>query len=130
VGDRDVVRVTAETFESILASSGLEAAYTVPNRLREDGSELRVRLSFSSLRSFEPEAVAEQVPELRRMVAMRALLQDLRNRVVSTSAFRRQLEAVLRDRTNRSHLERELRALVAAPSDRTDASSDAPPAGS
>ncbi len=49
------------------------------------------------MKSFNPEAVAKQVPELARLLATRNLLQDLRNRFISAADFRKQIESVVND---------------------------------
>ena len=112
VEEREVVNINSNNFESVMKSKDLSMEYTVENKLDEDGADLNVDLSFDDMDSFSPENVARQVPELRRMVAMRNLLQDLRNRVVSTSEFRKQLEAIVQDKSALSELAEELQKIV------------------
>lgn len=112
VEEREVVNINSNNFESVMKSKDLSMEYTVDNKLDEDGESLNVDLSFENMDSFSPENVARQVPELRRMVAMRNLLQDLRNRVVSTSEFRKQLEAIVQDESALSKLAEELQKIV------------------
>lgn len=112
VEEREVVNINSNNFESVMKSKDLSMEYTVENKLDEDGADLNVDLSFDDMDSFSPENVARQVPELRRMVAMRNLLQDLRNRVVSTSEFRKQLETIVQDKSALSELAEELQKIV------------------
>ena len=72
-----------------------------------------VKLKLENMKSFHPEQVAKQVPELNRMLAMRNLLQDLRNRVVSMSQFRKQLEKIVKDKDALEKLAGELDQFVA-----------------
>ena len=58
---------------------------------------MKVDLRIDSMRDFHPEQVARQIPQLSRLIAARNLLQDLRNRVISTSEFRKGLEQIVRD---------------------------------
>ncbi|RMH49171.1 MAG: type VI secretion system contractile sheath small subunit, partial [Bacteroidetes bacterium] len=71
-----------------------------------------VHLKFENMNSFRPEEVARQVPQINRLVAMRNLLQDLRNRVVSLSQFRKQLEAIVQDPAQMEKLMQELDQVV------------------
>lgn len=112
VEEREVVNINSNNFESVMKSKDLSMEYTVDNKLDEEGEAMKVDLSFDDMDSFSPENVARQVPELRRMVAMRNLLQDLRNRVVSTSEFRKQLEAIVQDESALSELAEELQKIV------------------
>lgn len=115
VDERELVNVNSNNFEDVMASSEIEIDYHVENRLSgEEGEEMPVHLNITTLSSFEPEEVASQVPQLRRMVAVRNLLQDLRNRVVSMSEFRKQLSEIVQDEEALGQLSEELDRLVSA----------------
>ena len=110
--DREVVDVNADNFESVMKSMDLGVDLVVPDTIRGGDNDLRVNLSVEGMDDFRPESVAAQVPEIDRLVAVRNLLQDLRNRVVSMSSFRRQLEAIVTDPAQLDRLVSELGALV------------------
>lgn len=112
VDDREVVNVNKDNFEAVMSSKDLSLDYRVENRLDDEREELSVNLDIEDMESFEPEQVARQVPELQRMVSMRNLLQDLRNRVVSTRDFRKQLEEIVQDEESLDALAEELGRLV------------------
>ena len=109
--ERDIVSVDSTNFEDVMASYDLHLEYAVPDRLAGEGT-LTVELDFEDLDSFEPEAVAQQVPELSRLLAARNLLGDLRNRLISMGAFRAELEEILSDEALRTRLLAELREMV------------------
>lgn len=114
LSEREIVNVNKDNFESVLKSMDLRSEFTVPNKLSGvPDDEMKVSLKFDSMKSFTPEEVAKQVPELNRLVAMRNLLQDLRNRVVSMSQFRKQLESIVKDKDALEKLTQELDAIVA-----------------
>jgi type VI secretion system protein ImpB len=109
--ERDIVSVDRTNFRDVMASYDLHLEYEVPDRLAGEGS-LTVELDFENLESFEPEAVAQQVPELSRLLAARNLLKDLRNRLISMGEFRSTLEEIITDETSRARLLRELQEVV------------------
>ena len=111
VDEREIVNLTDSNFEEVMASYDLHLEYTVPDKVSGDG-ELKVELDFDTLDSFEPEAVAQQVPELSRLLAARNLLKDLRNRLISMGEFRSELEKIIRDDASRQQLLEELQAIV------------------
>lgn len=114
VSEREVVNINKDNFQSVMKAMDLQASMTVKNRLKPDSDEdLKVDLKFEDLNAFSPEEVAKQIPELNRLVAMRNLLQDLRNRVVSMSQFRKQLEQIVKDKDSLDKLTEELDRLVA-----------------
>jgi len=102
----------------------MELNYTVKDKLRGGDHDMRVNLDIDSMDSFSPEAVAQQIPELSRLLATRNLLQDLRNRLISMGDFRKQLESVIKDEALREKLLGELDAVVAAEEAATDAPTD------
>lgn len=67
--ERKPVSVNKNNFADVLAKQNLSLQLTVRNRLtdREDPDDLPVNLSFESLRDFEPEGVARQIPEMNSL---------------------------------------------------------------
>jgi type VI secretion system protein ImpB len=116
---REVINLNKDNFEDVLRSQELRVKAVVPNTLTGEG-DLPVELAFDSMKSFEPEAVAKQVPEIARLLATRNLLQDLRNRLISAADFRKQIEAVIKDDAAREQLLAELDKVVQDPSPADD----------
>lgn len=110
--DREVIDVNADNLESVMKSMDLGMDMIVPDTIRGGDNDLRVALQIDGMDSFRPDQVAKQVPEIDRLVAVRNLLQDLRNRVVSMSSFRRQLEAIVTDPAQLDQLVAELGTMV------------------
>lgn len=110
--DREVINLNKDNFNSVMQSMDLELGYNVPDKLKGGDEEIPVNLKFEDMNSFRPEEVAKQVPQINRLVAMRNLLQDLRNRVVSLSQFRKQLEAIVQDPEQMEKLMQELDQVV------------------
>lgn len=113
VADREITNINKDNFENVLKSSELELDYTVADKLRGGDNEMKVNLKFDSMKSFNPEQIARQIPELDRLLATRNLLSDLRNRLISMGDFRKQLESVIKDDALRAKLLGELDQVVA-----------------
>lgn len=111
VADRERINIDKNSFNQVLNDLGPELNCAVPNRIRNDGSELAVNLKFTSMADFEPDAIARQLPELQSLVAIRNLLKDLKSNLLDNKAFRTELEAILRDQDKRSELSSELRHI-------------------
>lgn len=116
--DREPISINNNNFEDVMRSYDLGLEYTVENKLTGEG-DMKVNLDFDNLDSFHPEEVAQQVPELSRLLAARNLLKDLRNRMISMSDFRKQLEDIIADEDARSELLGELENVVSG--DESDA---------
>lgn len=118
--DREPISINTNNFEDVMRSYDLGLEYTVPNKLTGEG-DMKVNLEFEDLDSFHPEEVAQQVPELSRLLAARNLLKDLRNRMISMSDFRKQLEEIIADEDARNELLGELKQVVSDEEDGDDA---------
>lgn len=95
-----------------MAELAPEVNFTVENTIAAEGSEERIRLSFSDIKDFEPEQVARNIPQLRALIAMRNLLRDLKSNLLDNTEFRRELEKILKDTELSNELRAELTALV------------------
>jgi type VI secretion system protein ImpB len=112
VGDREILNLNKDNFETVLSSMDIKLDYTVQDTLKGGDEDMKVSLDIDSMKSFSPEEVAKQVPQLNQMMAMRNLLQDLRNRIVSLPDFRKQLEKIVKDDASLEQLTAELDKFV------------------
>ena len=120
LAEREVINLNKDNFEDVLKSMDAKLEYVVKDTMRGGDEELKVDIDIDSMDSFSPEEVAKQVPQLNRMLAMRNLLQDLRNRVVSANDFRKQLEKIVKDEGALEKLAAELDQFVPKTQDASD----------
>ena len=114
IAERERVNINKNNFESVLKDMAPKARYQVNNLLKNDGSELDVELQFDSMRSFHPEQVANQIPELHSMMAMRNLLKDLKSNLLDNAKFRKELEKIVNNQPELEGLKQELEKVIAA----------------
>ncbi len=112
LAERELINLNKDNFEDVLKSMDAKLEYAVEDTFKGGDEEMKVELDITSMKSFDPEEVAKQVPQLNRMLAMRNLLQDLRNRVVSANDFRKQLEKIVKDEGALEKLAAELDQFV------------------
>jgi type VI secretion system protein ImpB len=109
VEDRAPISVDKDNFDKVMAAQQLAVDITIPQALAgEPEAELPVSLKFNSLADFRPEGIAEQVPELRRLLELRAALVALKGPVVNVPGFVRKIRELLKDPQQRARLLREL----------------------
>lgn len=108
--DRKPVSVNKNNFTDVMAKQNLSVRLSVRNRLTdsEDPGDLPVNLSFQSLRDFEPEGVARQIPEMNSLLKLRDALISLKGPLGNIPAFRAALEEVLHDERRRRQIMDEL----------------------
>ncbi len=112
LGERTKLSVNKNNFDSVLAELNPKARIAVPNTLNDDGTELPVDLDFKEMKDFNPERVAERVPELRALMSARNLLRDLKSNLLDNTTFRRELEKILIDPSLSASLRADLRGIA------------------
>jgi len=112
LSERSKVNINKNNFDSVLAEFSPSLKLAVENTLVGDNSETSVELNFQSMKDFEPEQIARQVPELRALLAMRNLLRDLKSNLLDNATFRQELERILKDDALSNELRAELAALA------------------
>jgi type VI secretion system protein ImpB len=113
LSERSKVDINKNNFDSVLAEFSPSLKLVVENTLVNDGSDTVVELDFQSMKDFEPEQVARQIPQLRALLAMRNLLRDLKSNLLDNATFRHELERILKDDALSDELRAELAALAA-----------------
>src|SRR5690606_4944575 len=109
--ERAPVHVDKDSFNDVLKAHRLSRSMAVPNVLAADAApdeRLTLELRFDSSRDFEPDALVEQVPELRQLVALRDALKALKGPLGNLPDFRTQLQQLIQSDEARAALLAEL----------------------
>ncbi|KAI2682313.1 type VI secretion system contractile sheath small subunit [Pseudomonas sp. TNT3] len=112
ISERTKIGINKNNFDSVLAQFSPDLKLAVKNTLVDDSAESPVELNFQSMKDFEPEQVARQIPQLRALLAMRNLLRDLKSNLLDNATFRHELERILKDDALSDELRAELAALA------------------
>ena len=107
--DRKPINVDKDNFNQVLAEQKLELDLNVPDKLsNEKGAEMSVNLKFKKLSDFTPEGIANQVPEMRKLLELRSALNALKGPLGNVPAFRKKIQNLLGDEAGRGKLMQEL----------------------
>jgi len=130
--DRTRISIDKDNFNDVLREQNIQMQIGVKDRLNpdaEEGDQVGVNLKVESIKSFHPEEVAKQVPELAALVEIREALVALKGPLGNVKAFSKKLKDVLGDDAARERLMKELDlagSSGAAPAASSDTASDAP----
>lgn len=109
IEERQTVSIDKNNFNKVMKESSLELNFAVPNRLAEESEDdLPVKLSIETLADFSPDRIAEQVPELRKLLELREALVALKGPLGNIPAFRNRLQDLLASSEAREQLLKEL----------------------
>jgi len=102
--NRKFVEIDPDNFNQVLAGMKPRAAFSVDNKLQDDGSKMGVDLTFNSIEDFEPDNIVQQVEPLRKLVEARQKLSDLRSKMDGNE----KLENLLNDVISNSDKQKQL----------------------
>ena len=107
--DRKPINVDKDNFQKVMGEQKLGLDLKVKDKLsEEEGAELGVSLKFKRLSDMEPEAVAAQVPELKKLLELRAALTALKGPLGNEKSFRTKIQQILSDPGQRERVMAEL----------------------
>ena len=106
--DRKFVQIDRDNFNQVMGRINPGLQMKVDNTLKGDGSEMAVDLKFRSIEDFEPGAVVDQVPALKKLLETRNQLRDLMSKVDRSEDLEALLEKVLQNKEALSELSGEL----------------------
>lgn len=95
--DKKFINVDLENIDEVIESLAPRANYQVDNTLTEEGGKMSVDLTFKSMDDFRPEKVVQQVDPLKKLVAARERLTDLRNKISNNERLEDLLDDVLQN---------------------------------
>lgn len=119
IEDRKPISIDKNNFDEVLGKQELSLTFAVPNRLQDEQSddELPVQLRINSMKDFNPAAVVEQVPEMKKLMELRDALVALKGPLGNAPAFRKAIESVLSDDDSRDRVLGELGLAAQAQQD-------------
>jgi type VI secretion system protein ImpB len=103
--ERKIVRVDKDNFGDVMKSQKLQVSVNVPNRLTgREGEEIGTNLKFATLKDFDPEQIARQVPELNRLLETREALTALKAPLSNKREFQKKIAQIVKDEETRKKL--------------------------
>jgi type VI secretion system protein ImpB len=102
--NRKFVEVDPDNFNQVLGGMKPRLAFTVDNKLQDDGSKMGVELKFKDMEDFEPDQVVQQVEPLRKLVEARQKLADLRSKMDGNEKLETMLEDIISSQDKQKEL--------------------------
>jgi type VI secretion system protein ImpB len=110
VEEREPINIDKDNFNEVLKGQNLSLDLTVPNKLSEEADEeMSVSLKFESIKDFEPEAIAKNTPELKKLLELREALNSLKGPMSNRPEFRKKIQELIKDEGAREQLLKELK---------------------
>jgi type VI secretion system protein ImpB len=119
IAERKRLNVDKDNFGDVMRSQNLKLDLSTPDRLADpatvdEDSRLNVSLKLETLKDFTPDAIVQQVPELRKLLELRSALLSLKGPLGNMPTFRKALQSMLDDDATRKKLLDELGASASS----------------
>lgn len=102
--DRKMVEIDRDNFDQVMAGMAPRTFVKVDNKLSPSGGTMNVELKFRSMDDFHPDAVAQQVEPLRKLVEARKKLSDLMSKTDGNEKLENMLEDIMKNSAKQQQL--------------------------
>jgi type VI secretion system protein ImpB len=109
IEEREPVNIDKDNFNDVMRAQQLKLDITAPDKLSSDpDKEIAVSLTFDSMSDFSPESIAQQTPELNKLLQLREALSALKGPMSNRPDFRKKIQEIVTDTAMREKLLKEL----------------------
>lgn len=106
--ERSLRSLNGSNIGEIMTDMGISVDMVVPDKINPDGQDLRVQLKLENLNSFSPEEVAKQVPQIRSLLLLKKLLEEIQSNVANKKEFAALLNKLFSSETLLSQMREKL----------------------
>lgn len=106
IKDRPTISLAHESVDDLLSLLEPMLRFRVHNRLKNNDETLNVHLTFQSMQDFHPDHLVHRIPEMKRWLAMRNLLTDLRANLIENKQIVKALSPILQNPKRREDFAR------------------------
>ncbi len=107
--DRKAINIDKDNFNDVLNSYNIKLETVVENKLSDEpDAELAVNLDFNSLKDFNPDAIVEKIPEMKKLVELRNALKAVKGPLGNIPEFKKKLNEIVKDKGARERILKEL----------------------
>ncbi|MFZ1985144.1 MAG: type VI secretion system contractile sheath small subunit [Desulfatitalea sp.] len=109
IEEREPTNIDKDNFNEVMKAQNLKLDVTVPDKLSGDADkEVSVNLKFESMKDFNPETIAQNTPELNKLLQLREALNALKGPMSNRPEFRKKIQEIVKDASAREKLLKEL----------------------
>jgi len=109
VEERKTINVDKDNLNEVLKAQNIRLQTAVKNPLSDDPeAQMNLDLDFKSMKDFDPDAIIEKVPELKKLLDLREALKALKGPLGNIPDFRKRIQEMVQDEGTRDRLLKEL----------------------
>lgn len=95
LGERQLRSINGRNINDVMKDMKIALKLSVANHIGGQEEDLEVALKIEGMKSFTPEAVAQQVPQIRALLLLKTLLKEMQSNIDNRKDLRRALNELL-----------------------------------
>lgn len=84
---RELRALDGKNTNEIMSDMGIKLDIVVPDKINANEGDMRVQLKIDSMSSFSPEEIAKQIPQVRSLLLLKKLLEEVQSNVANKKEF-------------------------------------------
>jgi type VI secretion system protein ImpB len=109
IEDRKPINIDKDNFNDVLDAQKLRLETVVQNKLSDEpDAQMGISLDFKNIKDFEPDAIVQKIPELKKLMDLREALKALKGPLGNIPEFRKKVQELVQDESVRDRLLKEL----------------------
>lgn len=102
--ERKTISINKINFNQVMEGMNVSLHFNAKNVLNEETEEINVKLDFKGMKDFSPDSIAQQVPELKKLMQLREALMALKGPMGNIPDFRKTVLKVLSNEESKQKL--------------------------
>lgn len=102
--ERKPISINKINFNQVMEEMGVSLHFNTKNVLSEEAEEINVNLDIKGMKDFSPDSIAQQVPELKKLMQLREALMALKGPMGNIPDFRKAVLSALSNEESKQKL--------------------------
>ncbi|MGQ4006367.1 type VI secretion system contractile sheath small subunit [Francisellaceae bacterium CB300] len=109
--NRKVYELASPDLSEIMKSMAIKLNISVPNHLKDDAEDIKVDLDVNSMKVFDPNTIAQVIPELASLLQAKKLIQEFSSTIDNNRKLRNLLNNGINNSQSIEKIQEELPLL-------------------
>lgn len=95
--ERALRNMNGRNTDEVMRDMNINLDMVVPNKINPSEEEMRVQLKIDGMSAFNPDEVAKQIPQVRSLLLLKKLLEEVQSNVANKKEFAQLLSRLYAD---------------------------------